>query len=124
MNKKNVEKMDRNNEINNNINYGVDFTGPHAVIHHQHHQMVDLLMQYCRRSMCGLYPHVLPHAPSKCQESDKIKGKQKEKEWKPNLSQPTQIDGRSKQGWKTCNKNKGKKRENITKQNVKKPNID
>ena len=46
------------------LNYGVDFAGPHAVIHHQCHQMVDLLMQCCRRSTCGLNPHALPHAPS------------------------------------------------------------
>ena len=37
--------------------------GPRAVAHHQHHQMVDLLTQYCRKAMGGLNPHALPYAP-------------------------------------------------------------
>ena len=38
-------------------------TGPHTVAHHQYYQMVDLLIQHCRRTMGGLNPHALPHAP-------------------------------------------------------------
>ena len=82
--------MNRNNQINNNsVNYGVD-TGPHTVIHHQHYQMVNLLIQHCRRSMGGLNPYALPCVSSKHREKKKDrdnKGKQ------PNLA-------KSKQGWK------------------------
>ena len=38
-------------------------TGPHAVVHHQHYQMVDLLMQHCRKTMGGLNLCALPYAP-------------------------------------------------------------
>jgi len=92
-------------KINDNINYGVDFTGPHTVIHHQHYQMVDLLMQCCRRSMCGLNPHILPCAPSQHREIEIKNRNQEDKDRKSNLAQ-------SKQGWKTQNKNKGKRNKN------------
>ena len=62
--------MNENNNSNNNMNYvesmkwnGIDFTGPHTVMHHQCYQMVDMLMHHCRRAMCGLNPHALPHEP-------------------------------------------------------------
>ena len=38
-------------------------TGPHAVVHHQCYQMVDLLTQHCRKTMGGLNPCVLLYAP-------------------------------------------------------------
>ena len=70
--------MNENSNSNNNVNCtermdntkwnGFDFTGPCTAHHHQHFQMVDLLMQHCRRSICGLKPHALPHAPPQYQE--------------------------------------------------------
>ena len=86
--------MNDNIKINDDINYGVDFTGPCTVIHHQHYQMVNLLMQHCRRSMCGLNQCALTHAPSQHRESEIKKKNQEHKEKKPNLAT-------SKQGWKT-----------------------
>ena len=38
-------------------------TGPCTVVHHQCYQMVDLLMQHCRKTMGGLNPCALPHVP-------------------------------------------------------------
>ena len=107
-------KQDRNkveiNEsyINNNTRWNcIDFSGPHAVIHHQHFQMVDLLTQHCRRSMNGLNACALPCVQPQCQEEiNKMNGKQEEKDLKPNLAQPTPTDGQSKQGWKTHNNKK------------------
>lgn len=104
--------MNNNSKIHNNGNYGIDYTGPCAVMHHQHYQMIDLLIQHCRQSMRGLNPHALPCVPSQHQEIEKKSRNQEDKDRKPNLAQ-------SKQGWKTCNKNKGK-RNQIKKHKVKK----
>ena len=37
--------------------------GTCTAVHHQYYQMVDILMQHCRKSMGGLNPHALPYAP-------------------------------------------------------------
>ena len=42
-------------------------TGQCTIMHHQYYQMVDLLIEYCRKSIGGLDPHVVPHAPSTSQ---------------------------------------------------------
>ena len=97
--------MNDNITINDHTNYGVDFTGPHAVIQHQHYQMVYFLMQHCRRSMCGINPCALPCVPSQYREIEIKNRNQEDKDRKPNLAQ-------SKQGWKTQNKNKGKRSNN------------
>ena len=47
-----------------NFEFGLEHAGMHAVIHHQHYQMVDLLTQCCRQSMGGLNPHALLYVPS------------------------------------------------------------
>ena len=104
--------MNNNIRMNENANYGIDFTGPHMVIHHQYYQIVDLLIQYCRQLICGLNPYALLYALLK-HRSIEIKNKdQDEKEKKPNLS-------KSKQGWQTQNKAKGKSYKN-NKQNKEK----
>ena len=41
-----------------------EHAGPCTVAYHQHCQMVDLLMQHCRKTMGGLNPHALPYVPS------------------------------------------------------------
>ena len=99
------------NYSNNNTNYaamnddkkwnGIDFSGPHTVFHRHCFQMVDLLTRCCRRSMHGLNPCALPHAPPQCQEEiNKMNVKHEEKDLKPNLAKPKPCDGHSKQGWK------------------------
>ena len=73
---------ENSNNYKNNGNHGSDF-GTHTVIHHQHYQMVDLLMQHCRRSMCRLNPHALTHMPkhqedvNETADSKKINKRQK-----------------------------------------------
>ena len=62
--------MNDNSKIHN-VKYGIDYAGPHTVMHHQCCQMVDLVTQCCRRTMCGLNPSALPHAPSQHQEIEK-----------------------------------------------------
>ena len=42
-------------------------TGQHTMMHHQYYQMVDLLIEYCRKSMGGLNPCAMPYAPSTSQ---------------------------------------------------------
>ena len=39
-------------------------TGQCTIMHHQCYQMADLLIECCRKSMGGLNPHAVPHAPS------------------------------------------------------------
>ena len=65
---------------NSAMNNGIDYTGPHAVMHHQCYQMVDLLMQYCRRTMCGLNPHAFPCVPLQHQDVTTKNSKQKQKD--------------------------------------------
>ena len=38
--------------------------GPCTVAHNQCYQIVDLLMQHCRKTMGGLNPCALPYVPS------------------------------------------------------------
>ena len=52
---------------------GIDYSGPHTVFHHQCFQMVDMLMQCCRRSMHGLNPYALPYVPPQHQKDSKKK---------------------------------------------------
>ena len=42
--------------------------GPYAIMHHQCYQMVDILTQYCKKSMGGLSPCALPYAPTMKQD--------------------------------------------------------
>ena len=100
---------------NSAMNNGVDHAGPHAVMHHQHCQMVDLLMQHCRRTMCGLNPHALPHAPLQHQDVTTKNSKQKQKDEQQNLEP-------SKKEWHTCRKKKGKQNPNKNKNQVKETN--
>ena len=93
--------MNSNIRINENVNYGVDFIEPHTVIHHQYYQMVDLLIQYCRRLMCRLNPYALSYVPLKNHDIEIKKKDQNEKDKKLNLAKLNQ-------GWKTQNKTKGK----------------
>ena len=53
------------------LEFGLVRTGPCTVMHHQHYQMVDLLMQHCRKTMGGLNPNALPYAPLKQQNAKK-----------------------------------------------------
>ena len=47
--------------MNNNEHCHSNFghVGPHATFHHQHFQMVNLMMMYCERTMNRLNPHAL-----------------------------------------------------------------
>ena len=72
--------MNNNRVIQNNIKYGVDYTGPHTVMHHQCHQMVDLVMRHCKQTMHGLNPYALPCIPSQHQESEKKEGNKHQEE--------------------------------------------
>ena len=97
---------------NSVMNNGIDYTGPHAVMHHQYYQMVDLLIHCCRRTMCGLNPHALPHAPLQHQDVTKKNSKQKQKDKKQNL-EPL------KQEWHTQSRKKGKPNPNKCKNQIK-----
>ena len=92
--------MNENSNNNDNVICGSD-AGPCAVIHHHCYQMVDLLTQCCRRSMCGLNPHALPHVPQHQAEVNEIEDLTKIRKKKP-------FD----QGWK---KQRNKKRTNNNK---------
>ena len=52
---------------NNNEHYASDFwfTGPHTTFHHQHFQMVDLMIMNFKRRMCGLSPCAVPYEPER-----------------------------------------------------------
>ena len=87
---------------------GVD-TGPHAVTHHQYYQMVDLLMQHCRRSIGRLNPHALPHVPVQHHEEVKMNRKPDKKTCRTNQ-----------EGWKTQKTKKGNRNNNKKTQRYKK----
>ena len=97
--------MDENsNNYNNNVIYGSD-SGLHTVIHHQHHQVVDLLTQHFRRSMCGLNPYALPYMPQYQEDMNETKESKK-------INKRQKIP--SDQGWK---KQRNTKRHNNVKNN-------
>ena len=98
------------------LEFGIDHTGPHAVMHHQYYQMVDLLTQCCRRTMCGLNPLALPCTPLQHQDVTKKNSKQKQKDKIQNLEP-------SKQQWKTHRKKKGKRNPNQHKNQVEETKI-
>ena len=73
------ENINRNNNFNDVERMKwIDFSGPCTVVHHQHFQMVDMLMHHCIRTMCGLNPYVLPYVP-KLQDMNEKEGKKKNK---------------------------------------------
>ena len=82
--------MNNNIRMNENANYGVDFTGLHMVIHYQYYQMVDLLIQYCRRLIFKLNPHTLLYIPLKHWDIEIKKKDQNEKDKIPNLAKSKQ----------------------------------
>ena len=84
---------------NSATNDGIDDAGPHAVMHHQHYQMVDLLMQCSRRTICGLNPLALPCIPLQHQDAITKNSEQKQKDKKQNLEP-------SKQKWNVHSKGK------------------
>ena len=63
--------------------------------------------------MGGLNLHALPCVPSKHQENVKMNRKQEEKDWNPNLKQPSPNDGESTKGWKQQKTNKGKRNKKV-----------
>ena len=97
--------MDENiKNYNNNVICGSD-SGLHTVIHHQCYQMVDLLIQHFRRSMCGLNPYALPYMPQHKEDMNET-----EESKKTNKRQKIPFD----QGWK---KQRNTKRCNNVKNN-------
>ena len=104
--------MNNNIRMNEDVNYSVDFIRLYTVFHHYYYQMVDVLIQYCRRLICRLNPYTLLYVPFKYHDIEIKKKNQDEKDKKPNLA-------KSKQGWQTQNKTKGKSYKN-TKQNKEK----
>ena len=119
MNKNYSNNNTKDTAMNDNKEWnGIDFSGLRAVFHYQYFQMVDLLMQCYRRSMCGLNLCTLPCAPPKYQEEiNKMNAKCEEKILKPNLA-------KLKQGWKMCINKKGKKNKNNKKSKVEETAID
>ena len=85
--------------------------GIYTVAHHQYYQMVDLLMQYCRKSMGGLNPYAMPYVPQTQQGVEKSNACD-ERNQNKNVKSST---------WNTCKKNKGRKHINKNK-NLKKTN--
>ena len=86
------------------LEFGLE--GPYTVMHHQHYQMVDLLMQHCRQTMGGLNPHALPHVPSK--------NGTKESACKPKNNKQNVEPSK----WHTHKKKKGNRKKNINKNNT------
>ena len=80
-------------------------TGPYTVVHHQYYQMVDLLTQFCRKTMGGLNPYALPYVPSTqpivVEESTNAK-----KNDKKNVESSK---------WHTCKTKKGRRHKNNNK---------
>ena len=52
--------------MSDNVHYYSDFghVDPHATFHHQHFQIVDLMMLYFKGTVNGLNPCALPHEPT------------------------------------------------------------
>ena len=88
-----------------NFEFGLEHTGPHAVMHHQHYQMVDLLIQHCRKTMGGLNPNALPCALSKQQKVPKESTCDQKKNI--NIVKPPK--------WHACKKKKGNRQKKIIK---------
>ena len=80
-------------------------TGLHTVAHHQCYQMVDLLMQHCRKTMGGLNPSALPCVPSTqpivAEESTNAKRNNKE-----NAESSKWHACKTNKGWRDKNNNK------------------
>ena len=82
--------------------------GPYTVVHHQHYQMVDLLMQCCRKTMGGLNPHALPHAPS-AQQIVAEESKNNKRNNNKNVESSKWHAWKTKKGRRYKNNNKNKK---------------
>ena len=101
-------------------------TGQHTIIHHQYYQMVDLLIEYCRKSMGGLNPRTMPYAPSTsrivAEDSENAKKKNnnnvKSSKWNKRYNNNTAASTK----WNTCRTNKGRRHKNNNK-NIKENNI-
>ena len=81
--------------------------GTYTVMHHQYYQMVDILMQYCKKSMGGLNPHALPYAPATKQDVGKSNTHDMRNK-KSNAKSSTWHACEKKKGRKYANKNKNK----------------
>ena len=107
-------------------------TGTHTVIHHQYYQMVDLLMQFCRRTMGGLNPHALPHAPlttsidneeSAIDDEDRTNTKQKnDNKVESSKSKKGRNNNTASTKWKACRTKKGRMSKNNNKNKKEKNN--
>ena len=100
-NNKRIDVIIRNYRKEEKLSMSLEFAhaGTCAVVHHQHCQMVDLLMQHCRKSMGGSNPHALPHAPPTQQgveQSNTYNTRNKNNNAKLSV-------------WNTCEKKKGRK---------------
>ena len=90
------------------LDFGFDHAGPYTIMHHQHYQMVDLLILCCRKTMGGLNPHALPYVPSKQQKVPKESTHDQKKNINT-VKPPT---------WHACKKKKGNRCKNINKKKI------
>ena len=88
--------------------------GPYTVVHHQCYQMVDLWIQYCRKTMGGLNPCALPYAPSS-QQIVTEKSTNNKKNNKKNAESSKWHACETKKGWRCKNNNNKNKQEKETK---------
>ena len=93
-------------------------TGQHTIAHHQYYQMVDLLIEHCRKSMGGLNPHAVPHAPSTSRIVTEDSANTKKKN--NNNFESSKWNKSSK--WNACRTKKGRRNQNNNK-NIKEKNM-
>ena len=77
---------------NENWNSYFGFAGPHTTFHHQHFQMVDLMMMQCKCTMNGLNSHELPHELEVSNTKLKIKKKKSPRKGEKAEQQQSRVD--------------------------------
>lgn len=101
-------------------------TGQCTTMHHQYYQMVDLLIEYCRKSMGGLNPHVVPYVPSTsrivAEDSANTKKKNNNNVESSKWNKRHNINTAASTKWNTCRTKKGRRQKDNNK-NIKENNI-
>ena len=92
--------------------------GQCTIMHHQYYQMVDLLIECCKKSMGGLNPHAAPCAPS----TSRIVAEESAKTKKKNNNNFESSKWNKSSKWNTCRTKKGRRNQNNNK-NIKEKNM-
>ena len=100
-------------------------TGQCTITHHQYYQMVDLLIECCRKSMGGLNPHTVPCAPSTsrivAEDSANTKKKNNNNVESSKWNKRNNINTAKSSKWNACRTKKERRHKNNNK-NIKEIN--